>query len=618
MSPTPTQNGPAGRRSPALDNNAKASALLESVVDSIPIVHIETKVEDNTQPEISPTTRRNRDLARALGFGNDDSDHLVIPQVSDHDSSSTSVSPTVEAILPPVFPEEVESIAPLSAPRRPQSEMRTLSPGVLPQRSQSMRTPRSAPIDQAELAREVQRRADAATAALMKSPGRKFADANASTLSVSRKKIDPSQISGPRLLSVPTSVEAIPLPVPTSPHPVSPQPSLGITQRMRRFRNTLRVKQAAPSGEEVTSLPIDIQPQSAPASQGLSRRPTLPLPRFGSGSTTELAKLKTLSTSPPASAAPGFKGLMARFRKPRTVDSAGDSQSSMHSRSSPTTSSPTASSHQGHARGNASGPSSSPPTAINPSSGDASARPSLDASTALANDANSAAVRQLFEAASKIGLDQAALNDLLSRSTSVSRAAGWVWSGGSPSAMGSNPLTPSPQPSSIPDWNRAALLADKRPNDDDLSSGTDDRTVRKLSVRKAGEPGQIRHHSQPPENAAVIRRTLIFPSEFRSSKVDLSQVSRKAMTRRHRRSGSATSAQSARSVHDRAPTPPPPKTNGGRRFSTERSPPVPGLTASIGAQAEMLLRAPPSNIADEKQNSAYDSLWVILTPSRRV
>ncbi|KAF8121916.1 hypothetical protein EV363DRAFT_1361699 [Boletus edulis] len=597
-SPTPTQNGPAGRRSPALDNNAKASALLESVVDSIPVTHIETKVEDNTQPEISPTTRRNRDLARALGFGNDDSDHLVVPQITRTDSSSTSISPTVEAIL---SPDDVEIVAPIRI-HQLRSET-TLSPGLLPKRSQSMRNPRLTPMDQTELAREVQRKADEATAALMKSPGRKFAVVNASTLSVSRKKIDPSQISEPRLLVPPTSIETIPLPVPTSPLPVTPQPSFGITQRMRRFRNTLRVKPTVLSGEEAAPFPVDIQPQSAPASQGLSRRPTLPLPKFGVGSSTDLAKLKTPNASPPASATPGLKGLMARFRKPRTVDSAGDSQSSMHSRSSPTTSSPTASSHQGHARGNVASPS--PPTASSLPSGDANTRPSLDASAVLSNNVDSAAVKQLFEAASKIGLDQAALNDLLSRSTSVSRA-GWVRSAGSPSTTTNAPLTANPQSFSILDQSHPALPAAKN---DDPPNGTDGKTVRKPNMRTAGEPGQTRQNIQVPENAAVIRRTLVFPSEFRSSKVDLSQVNRKAITRRHRRSGSSTSAQSARSVHDRAPTPPPPKANGGRRFSTERSPPVPGLITSIGAQAEALLRAPPSSAAAEKQNSAYDSLY---------
>lgn len=467
-----------------------------------------------------------------------------------------------------------------------------------------MRNPRSTPIDQTELAREVQRKADAATAALMKSPGGKFTDINASTLSVSRKKIDPSQISEPRLLSAPTSVETIPLPVPNSPPQISTPPSLGITQRMRRFRNTLRVKPAAPSGEE--TFHIDIQPQSAPAAQGLVRRPTLPLPRFSPGSSTELAKLKTPNASPPASAAPGLKGLMARFRKPRTMDSTGDSQSSVHSRTSPTTSSPTASSNQGHARGNV--VSSSPPAATNLPSGETSVRPSLDASTVLANDVDSAAVKQLFEAASKIGLDHVALNDLLTRSTSVSRTTGLTWSGGS-SAVGNIPLTPNAQSSNTRDRNPPA---DRHSTDGDPSNGANDTTVRRLPAQQTGELGQIRQNRQIPENAAVIRRTLIFPSEFRSSKVDLSQVNRKAIMRRHRRSGSATSAQSVRSVHDRAPTPPPPKSNGGRRFSTERSPPVPGVATSIGAQAEALLRAPLSNTAAEKPSSAYDSVWVII------
>ncbi|KAG9318868.1 hypothetical protein JVU11DRAFT_975 [Chiua virens] len=599
MSPTPTQIGLAGRRSPAMDNNAKASALLESVVDSIPLTQIETKVEHDTQPEISPTTRRNRDLARALGFGNDDSDRLVVPQISNQDSSSTSVSPTVEAILPPENLQDMEYNPPMSAP--PTQTENMLSPSPPPQRSQSMRTPRPAPTDP-ELAREVQRKAEAATAALMKVPGKKFADVNASTISVARRKIDPSQISEPRLLSAPTSVDAIPLPIATSQPQVTSQPSLGITERMRRFRNTLRVKPTAPSTEDVTHCPAD--PQQQPTSQGLGRRPTLP--RFGPGSSTELGKLKTPHTGPPASVSPGFRGLMARFRKPRTMDSTGDSQSSVHSRTSPTTSSPTASSHQGHSRGNTT--FSSPPTATNPSLGEASTRPSLDASGVLANDVDSAAVKQLFEAASKIGLDQAALNDLLTRSTSVSRAAGWVWSGGS-STVGNTSLTTSAQPSNILGRNLPVPPVDNHSTDDDPSNSADDKTVRKVSVRKAGELGQARQNGQIPENAAVIRRTLIFPSEFRSSKVDLSQVNRKAMVRRHRRSGSGTSAQSARSVHDRVPTPPPPKNNGGRRFSSERSPPVPNVATSIGAQAEALLRTPPSNAVTDKPSSAYDSLY---------
>ncbi|KAF8843621.1 hypothetical protein BDN67DRAFT_964101 [Paxillus ammoniavirescens] len=602
-SPTPTQTAPAGRRSPAPDNSAKANALLESVVDSIPTTSLNTeiKVEDNAQPEASPTTRRNRDLARALGFGNGDSDRLIVPQISDADSSSTSISPTVEAILPLDSPQDINP---------PEVQSRSMPPpSSFPQRSQSMRNPRPTPIDQNELAREVQRKADAATAALMRSPsGKRFLDVNGSTISVTRKKIDTSQISEPRLLSAPTSVETIPLPQPTSAPAVSPQASLGITGRMRRFRNTLRVKPTVPAAEEITPFPINLQPQTATLSQGLGRRPTLPLGIFGPGSSTDLGKLKAPTSSPPSSA-PGLKGLMARFRKPRTADNVGDGHSSVHSRTSPTTSSPTASSHHGHVRGNVTSPT--PPATTTPPSAEASTRPSVDASGPLTTDVDSAAVKQLFEAASKIGLDQVALNDLLSRSTSISRAGGWM-SGGS-SVIGNRSPTPATQQSIILDRNRPATPSDKRLNDDDPVSGSDDRTVRKLSVRKQGEPSQTRQTRQVHENSAVIRRTLIFPSELRASKVDLSQVTRKASTRRHRRSGSTTSAQSVRSVHDRAPTPPPPKSNGSRRFSTDRSPPVPIVTTSIAAQAEALLRAPPSNVTAEKSNSAYESLYDMYT-----
>ncbi|KAF9246121.1 hypothetical protein BU15DRAFT_84928 [Melanogaster broomeanus] len=604
-SPTPTQAAPAGRRSPAADHNAKANALLESVVDSIPTTSIntETKVEDNVQPEVSPTTRRNRDLARALGFGNEGSDRLIVPQASDHESSSSSISHTIEAILPQDSPQDMEGVG---SPNALQAESHpTPSPSPFPQRSQSMRNPRPTLIDQAELAKEVQRKVDAATALMKPSSGEKFLDINASTISVARKKIDTSQISEPRLLLGPTSVKTIPLPQPISPPAVSPHSSLGITERMRRFRNTLRVKPTASTAEDITPFPIDIQPQITPPAQGLGRRPTLPLSRFGPGSSTDLGKFKAPNSSPPTSAAPGLKGLMARFRKPRTADNAGDSHSSVHSRTSPTTSSPTASSHQGHARGNVASPT--PPTTMNPSSAEASTRPSVDASATLTGDVDSAAVRQLFEAASRIGLDQVALNDLLSRSTSISRGTGLGMSGGSSSMIGNRSPTPATQ--LYMDRNRPATPSDKHPNDEDPVSGADDKTVRKLSVRKQGEPSQTRHNGQNPENSAVIRRTLIFPSEFRASKVDLSQVTRKSSTRRHRRSGSATSAQSGRSVHDRAPTPPPPKSNGGRRFSTDRSPPVPTVSTSIAAQAEVLLRTPPSTVAAEKSNSAYESLY---------
>ncbi|KAG0705017.1 hypothetical protein DFH29DRAFT_312607 [Suillus ampliporus] len=622
--PTPVQVSTTGRRSPAPDQAAKAHALLDSVVESIPhaptvgvVIDTKVEVEDPSEVKASPTTaRRNRDLARALGFG-DEQGTVNLPQ----DNSSPieviqqSSSPSQIQVPSATTPQPVASPTQVDVP--PSSNM---SPYSLPFRSASVRSPRPL-MDQAELVNEVRRKAEAATAALMKtSSGQKFIDANASTISVTRKKITPSQISAPHLVSAPTSVETIPLPQqPTSPTPtptatataIAPQPSLNITQRMRRFRNTLRVKQPVPSSEEVTPFPLDLQPNNALPPTSLNRRPTLPLAKgFVYGSSTDLGKAKspTSMSSPPASATPGLRGFMSRFRKPRTADAQAENGNGL-SRASPTTSSPTTSSH--HSQGLV----ASPVNSISPASAPVSiptstpivgnGRPSIDGSSAMGND-----VKQLFEAATNLGLDQAALNDLLARSASVSsRAAGWSLSRNTSNAAASSSIARGDLSAMR---SRSPLPAEPSFGDDGgISSGGDDRTVRKLSIRKTGESNH--NHQGIPENPAIVRRTLIFPSDFRASKTDLSQMARKPSGRRHRRPGSSTSAQSGRSVHDRAPTPPPPKSNGGKRFSTDRSPPIPSLPTSMTAQAEALLHPSTSGAPVEKLSSAYESLYDMYT-----
>lgn len=600
-SPQPAQSVTPGTRSPAPDNNAKASALLESVVGSIPppTLTIDDKVESKPPSELSPTTRRNRDLARALGFGTEEEDNGVPEPVSSHElePSSSSASLAVEAILPQVpypDPEEANSRTDLS----PQLECPPLPSAPNPnlQRSFSLRDP--GPVDPNELEKEVQRKAEAATAALMKTTsGQKFTEANSSTLSVTRKRISPSQISTPILVSAPTSVETIPLPQPNTVPPSNTQSSLGITQRVRRLRNTLRVKPAVSSVEEISSLSTDQQPQNNTPS-GLHRRPTLP--KFGAASSSDPAKAKQpASNTQTSSTTPGLKGLIARFRKPKTSETHGDSHSSNHSRTSPSDTSPTASSHRGNSVVTPSMASGASSTA------EATTRPAT-VTAALNNEMDSAAVKQLFDAASNLGLDRAALNDLLARSTSVSRATGWGLSAGSRAVGGAKPPTPAGPVANSVEQTRPATPDDK-PNDDanGAVNGVDDRTVRALSMRN---PVNSTPSDQGVETPAVVRRTLIFPSEFRTSKPDMVPSSRRQSMKRHRRSGSATSAQSARSVHDRAPTPPPPKANGARRLSADRSPPMPSMATSITAQAEALLRG-PTGVTTEKPNSAYESLY---------
>ncbi|KAG2041773.1 hypothetical protein BDR03DRAFT_1073490 [Suillus americanus] len=613
--PAASQVSATGRRSPAPDQAAKAHALLDSVVGSIPrtstiAVVTDNKVELEGPSEIkaSPTTtRRNRDLARALGFG-DEQGTMISPQDN---------SPPVEDV--PQFNDPLRIQLPPATTPQPVASLTqddiqlssNASPYNLPLRSASVRSPQPL-MDQSELVNEVRRKAEAATAALMKtSSGQKFTDANASSISVTRKKITPSQISAPHLVLAPTSVETIPLPqqpkTPTpAPAPLTHQPSLNITQRMRRLRNTLRVKQPVPSGEEVTPFPLGLQPSAAPPpSASLNRRPTLPLTKgYPYGSSTDLGKAKspTSISSPPASATPGLRGFMSRFRK-RAADTQAENGNGL-SRGSPTTPSPTTSSHHGQ------GLVGSPVNTVSPASAPVPAstsvpivgnvRPSIDGLPAMGND--SAAVKQLFEAATNLGLDQAALNDLLARSASVSsRTAGWSLSRSTSNAAAGSSIARGDLSAMR---SRSPLPEPQFSDDGGISSGGDDRTVRKLSIRKTGESSH--NHQGIPENPAIVRRTLIFPSDFRASKTDLSQMARKPSGKRHRRPGSATSAQSGRSVHDRAPTPPPPKSNGGKRFSTDRSPPLP---TSMTAQAEALLHPSTSGAPVEKPNSAYDSLY---------
>lgn len=602
-SPQPVQSATPGTRSPAPDNNAKANALLESVVGSIPPITltIDDKVESKPPSEVSPTTRRNRDLARALGFGTEEEDNGVVEPTLTHEPepSSSSVSLTVEAILPHVpYPDEEEVNPPAITSPQPEHIPLASSPSPNPnlQRSTSVQDPRS--IDKYELEKEVQRKAEAATAALMKTTsGQKFTEANSSMVSVTRKRISPSQISTPVLVSAPTSMETIPLPQAGTTPPSNTQSSLGITQRVRRFRDTLRVKPAVSSVEEISSPPTDQQAQNN-TSSGLRRRPTLP--KF---SPPDPAKSKIPPSNTQASTTtPGLKGLIARFRKPKTSETHGDSHSSNRSRTSPSDSSPTASasSHRGNSVATLSMKSGGS------SSAEATARPAT-VTAALNSEMDSAAVKQLFDAASNLGLDKVALNDLLARSTSVSRATGWGLSAGSRAARGTKSPTPTRPVADNVDQTLSVTPEDK-PNDDVNSTvnGADDRTVRAMTMRK---PVNSTPSDQGVESPAVVRRTLIFPSDFRTSKVDASQSSRRHSMKKHRRSSSATSAQSARSVHDRAPTPPPPKTNGARRLSTDRSPPVPSMATSITAQAEALLRGPTGGVTTEKSNSAYESLY---------
>jgi hypothetical protein len=591
------------------------------VVDSIqsspasqPQAQADTANNIQSDDDASPTTRKNRDLAQVL-FGPDGNfppSNLTVSVPANVDNSHVPNSAPLDSSFPlhspqPVPPSSASATWPYQPSRNPSTPR-------LPQSAQ----------EHAELAREIQRKTDAAMVMLQKQP-------STSNLALppkpqtTRKRINPNQISTPQLVSASTSVDTIPLP---SPSMTSGQSKIG--SRLKRLRGSLRAKTTLPSAEDVTPFPLDLR--SPPAAQTAHYDPAKFRAPGGpvAASATELGGFKVPLPSPPASAGPGLKGFMARFRgKQRASETQAEfdhqraqvpaqhlspPQSSEHVLPYVLPQSPNLSSSQ--SPDDHSPPDSlpiSPPvkprtppppsTASSPSQYP-SATPAGRATTAPlynsrahqsvqsteAADASDA-IKQLFDAASNLGLDQGALNDLLVRSGSTSsRSTDWTM------------LTRN---------NSSAVSRPNLPREDvGASRSNSQRTQLSVPTSPAEQTSQSDHARRPrdgaPDKSAIVRRTIIFPSESRSSTIDLSVLMRKQSSKSRRRA-SATSV-SSRSVHDRAPTPPPPRANTGRRFSTDIiSPPVPQLPQSLPLQTDRHL-PPPAQVAGTSGQSSYDPL----------
>jgi serine/arginine repetitive matrix protein 2 len=640
--------------------------LLDSVIDSI---QSPTKVspgpvlapkQDTAPPgsprtrttsEISSPTRRNRNLADAL-FGPEDQG---VPQ-------PPAQLPTVAPLnMSPSLSAERPVHDNLSTPHLPRSPLPSATSGRLPMGLMS--SPNLTTTDQNELTLEVQRKADAATIALRSNPSNsKMPD----TGTVPRKKINRDQISSPKLVSASTSVDTIPLP---SASPIlNSSSSSKFGQRIKKLRGTLRSKaNATPTGEEVTPFPLDVKSsttQSTSSHQSASRAHTISA-HGGTASATDLGRFKVQVPTPPATSGPGLKGFIARFRKNKNPDGMldtlprpGDVPYSSASSTSFSPSPPRGPSPQPQF------PQSAPPasktsfrgTRRSPSTRSADhtqqrsqplsrsmsvprttvESPEDDESPHNSTQKDDAALRQLFDAASNLGLDQAALTSLVARSTSTSsRSTGW---------RTHTSLAPSQKsrPSDILEDNResvgATSVSDGRPSLEGFSARIAGPVIRKLSIKKHTDPSRraqkeredvalenlassppsqqeqprqptIREEKTPTSSRnTIIRRTIIMPSETKGIPIDINALLRKnsQSTTRKRRSGSGASVHSNRSIQDRAPTPPPPKSPGssGRRFSTDTtSPPVPHLPHSFSSNLEV----PPNT---EKLSSTYDSLYV--------
>jgi serine/arginine repetitive matrix protein 2 len=563
----------------------------------------ESKKLSISEIEFSSSIRRHKDLADAL-FGPQETERKHSspnPSISLPPATPpTAVSPILDQSPPVVLPLRATS-TPLSR-ERSQSQQPKSAPPVTGQKPSLTKISKAT---EADIAREIVRKTEAAMAELGKNPE---SLASQDSLRVGplagRKRINPSQISQPRFVSASTSVDAIPL-------QSTAQPPKKMSDRLKKIRETLRSKHpSGPNGDEVTPYPLSIEP----AASGFVRR--------GSGSSalarTESGGSRVSLTNPPASAAPSLKGFLGRWRRPRTANGPPDAdhRPSPLSQSDP----PSASNSQPYPRSSSEQLQSAPPTtrAFN---SDISRR--TLATDAGYGDENSqtetedtVARKRFLDAASSLGLDEDAVQDLLSRRGSsrnnpnpfVARplAIGRSNSARLPVGNGNGSLSSVNARSQYIAESHLIERPNGRPGSEGDSARNDEAAV--------GKKPPMRRRVDPQDGnsgeTTIVRRTLIFPSEPTST-IDLNFL-RKGSQAKRRRSGSGGSLRSSRSVHDRAPTPPPPRSPTSARFSRD-SPPVPKLPPTFASHAENMLQVPisaPSPVPIEKTSSTYDSLYV--------
>lgn len=556
--------------------------------------------EPRVQPEpvSSSPGRRQKALADALFGSESNKDRPPTP------SAAALLSSTVEASRPRTPEATYGSMSSITSP----SSVTTLTQAMPSAKSPispgfNMSSPNVSHVDAVRLAMEVQQRAEAATAALRKSPSIPKIGEPVGMPHHPRKRINPKQISSPTLVSSSTSLDTIPL----------PSPSITLTHKVSRFRKltgTLLAK----------DVPHHAHEQHPSASSPLPHLPSRLSPLSGGqpdqSASRHHGKALSPDPSPPASASPGIKSFISRFRRPRTAT---ESYPATHREKTTTSlaafssSSPSYNSLPAIAQAPRSAPalqtffdqSTADPTRARAGTTSESQAPMQAAdSPPVLNDipvqSDDLAIKQLFAAASDLGLDQKELHNLLARSPSTSsklaRSASVTESRKSHHLPGlredvadhsPSPPIPMGRPSTDSYSSRPSYDA-FRPSMENVPENVPEITLRPAREDAAANP--------------IVRRTIIFPADPRNSTMDFNALMRKQSAARKRRSAGANSTYSNRSIHERVPTPPPHKLVG--RFSTDDTPPVPQVPQSIGAQGERLVI--PGQL--EPSNSAYDSL----------
>jgi serine/arginine repetitive matrix protein 2 len=598
-------------------NVLKAGALLDSVVDSIQAprpkhsralsgLRTDTDVvaDSSTEPEPSSATRRKNALARKL-FGASDSDQ------SFNSPSPLSIDgPNTGSDLLAERPSLIESSSSARSIRE------TLSPSS-PSVNASVLTPSSSSTEQLdkhqELAKEVQRWAAAAMADL----NRIFSKAKVHDAS-QRRHVERGQISGSKLGSASTNVDTIPM---CSPSAASGQLSAVQNQSststkfgtpLKKTLRSLRTKPTFSTSDGSTQYPAELS--SGIDDRSLASTHDGP-PPF---SAAEPSRSKLVIASPAATVAttgPGLKGFVSRFSSPRSGETP-DPECRKQLASSYFT--PQQSERNPDMDVSQQVSQSAPPdnksfrpdTPMSPESvSPHKPPPSTPPVTSSVPDPSATravdevALKQFIDAANNLGLDLDALTELLARSSSI---------GSRLTTQGSKHLsTPSGDrsghsKSDPPLSGPAPLSAAGSSAHRSLVQSPQREIIEKAPIRR---PLARNATTSDAAKSTIVRQIPIFPSEARRSTPDPGMGLRKNSSTRRRRSTSAPSMLSKRSLHDRVPTPPPRKSSTTWRFSAEQSPPVPHIPSSLLSQTEAIY-APQSApaIPLEKSNSDYDSL----------
>lgn len=629
----------------------------------VPADDVAVVVQPPPEPVASSPGQRVRALADAL-FGSEDPDRTLLSSPTTPSAALRPESTSIN-IAEEVSPTSAGSSAALGNEPLHQSPS---MPEIATPAITNPATLAASHVDPTLLEAEVQRRIEAATAALRKSPSSTKLDGGST-----RKRISPNQISSPTLVSASTSVDTIPLPAVVPMQSRTAQPSSArFGSRFKILKGTLRAKTPIPAAnEEAHSSPAEVK--TPPSSQTVAYNPEQLSMREHPviSSATETGRFKISPppvVTPPASAGPGRKGFMSRFRKQRPGEatlSADKGLMGAATAARPTTAASSVSSAsrmdpprtstdlQMRSAPAAQGQFSqlrplSPQSPLSQSFPEAIPEDTIPPASAplpRTHDSNDeAALKQLYDAAVNLGLDQEALHDLVVRSPSTtSRTTTWskltrtnsvaarrrtqqtdsqapqspVFSEGRSSITEGRPSFADTRPSiseSRPSISeRRPSISDARPSFSDGRPSTEavlpgpSAEVRQLTIRKHADSSSA-SRSTPQPNAdprrTIVRRTIIMPSDSKAPAMDFQEMLRRQSTSQRRRSAGAGSISSNRSLQDRAPTPPPPRSSTSRRFSTDRTPPVPSLPPSFTAQAGAL-HLP---VQVEKSSSTYESL----------